>query len=248
VGINSQIYSRSGGFMGISFAIPIDEAMRISDQLRANGRVQRGRIGVQIDQVSKEVAESLGLGQPRGALVRAVEPDGPADKGGIEAGDIILRVDRMTIDKANDLPRQIGSLKPGTKANIQVWRRGANRELTVTIGEFEPEKTAAAERKSEEVAKGSALAQVWGLQVAELTAEQLRELKIKGGVRVEGASDAAARAGLREGDVIVAVANTEIRSLADFEAVMAKIDKSRPLSVLFRRGEWAQYTLIRPSK
>jgi serine protease Do len=248
VGINSQIYSRSGGFMGISFAIPIDEAMRISDQLRANGRVQRGRIGVQIDQVSKEVAESLGFGQPRGALVRAVEPDGPADKGGIEAGDIILRVDRMTIDKANDLPRQIGSLKPGTKANIQVWRRGANRELTVTIGEFEPEKTAAAERKSEEVAKGSALAQVWGLQVAELTAEQLRELKIKGGVRVEGASDAAARAGLREGDVIVAVANTEIRSLADFESVMAKIDKSRPLSVLFRRGEWAQYTLIRPGK
>ena len=248
VGINSQIYSRSGGFMGISFAIPIDEAMRISDQLRANGRVQRGRIGVQIDQVSKEVAESLGLGQPRGALVRAVEPDGPADKGGIEAGDIILRVDRMTIDKANDLPRQIGSLKPGTKANIQVWRRGANRELTVTIGEFEPEKTAAAERKSEEVAKGSALAQVWGLQVAELTAEQLRELKIKGGVRVEGATEAAARAGLREGDVIVALANTEIRSMADFEAVMAKFDKSRPLSVLFRRGEWAQYTLIRPSK
>jgi serine protease Do len=248
VGINSQIYSRSGGFMGISFAIPIDEAMRISDQLRANGRVQRGRIGVQIDQVSKEVAESLGLDAPRGALVRAVEPDGPADKGGIEAGDIILRVDRTKIDKANDLPRQIGSLKPGSQASIQVWRRGATRELSITIGEFEPAKSAQAERKTEDTQKGTQLAQAWGLQVGELTQEVQRELKIRGGVRVENATEAAARAGLREGDVIVAVANAEIRNLADFDAVMAKVDKSRPLSVLFRRGEWAQYTLIRPSK
>ena len=178
VGINSQIYSRSGGFMGISFAIPIDEAMRISDQLRANGRVQRGRIGVQIDQVSKEVAESLGLDSPRGALIRAVEADGPADKGGIEAGDIILRVDRTNIDKANDLPRHIGSLKPGTKANIQVWRRGATRELSITIGEFEPEKTAQTERKTEDAKKGTQLAQAWGLQLGELTQEVQRELKI----------------------------------------------------------------------
>jgi serine protease Do len=181
-------------------------------------------------------------------LVRAVEPDGPADKGGIEAGDIILRVDRTKIDKANDLPRHIGSLKPGSQASIQVWRRGATRELSITIGEFEPAKSAQAERKTEDTQKGTQLAQAWGLQVGELTQEVQRELKIRGGVRVENATEAAARAGLREGDVIVAVANAEIRNLADFDAVMAKVDKSRPLSVLFRRGEWAQYTLIRPSK
>ena len=248
VGINSQIYSRSGGFMGISFAIPIDEAMRISDQLRASGRVQRGRIGVQIDQVSKEVAESLGLGHTRGALVRAVEPDGPADKAGIEAGDIILRVDNGTIDKANDLPRQIGNLKPGSQANIQVWRRGAARDIKVTIGEFAAETSAAAQRKTDESKKGNALVQTWGLQVSEMTPEQLRELKIKGGVRIDSATDVAARAGLREGDVITAVGNLEIRNLVDFETAMSRADKNRPLSLLFRRGEWAQYTLIRPVK
>ncbi len=248
VGINSQIYSRSGGYMGISFAIPIDEAVRISDQLRTNGRVQRGRIGVQIDQVSKEVAESLGLTRARGALVRAVEPDGPASKAGIEAGDIILKVNDANIEKANDLPREIGNLKPGSKATIQVWRRGAARDVNVSIGEFAPENTASSERPKPSNAKGNALAQTWGLQVSALTPEQLRELKIKGGVHVDAATDAAARAGLREGDVITAVANVEIRSLDDFEKVMSRADANRPISVLFRRGDWAQYTLIRPSK
>jgi len=246
VGINSQIYSRSGGYMGISFAIPIDEAVRISDQLRATGRVQRGRIGVQIDQVSKDVAESLGLSKARGALVRAVEPDGPAHKAGIEAGDIILKVNEVNIEKANDLPREIGNLKPGSKATIQVWRRGAARDVKVSIGEFAPEKSASANRT--EPGGANALAKNWGLQVSALSAEQLRDLKIRGGVHVDVATDAAARAGLREGDVITAVANIEIRSLEDFEKVMSRADANRPISILFRRGEWAQYTLIRPAK
>ncbi len=248
VGINSQIYSRSGGFMGISFAIPIDEAMRISDQLRTSGRVQRGRIGVQIDQVSKEVAESLGLNRAQGALVRGVEPGGPADKAGIEAGDIILRVDSTPIEKANDLPRQIGSLKPGTRATLQVWRRGASRDIGVTIAEVEPDKTAARARPPAEEKKGTVVAKQWGLSVSELSDEQRRELKIKGGVRVDQALDMAARAGLREGDVITAIANTDVRTLADFESVLSRQDKNRPLNVLFRRGEWAQYTLIRPGR
>jgi serine protease Do len=248
VGINSQIYSRSGGYMGISFAIPIDEAVRISDQLRANGRVQRGRIGVQIDQVSKEVAESLGLTKARGALVRAVEPDGPASKGGIEAGDIILKVNEVNIEKANDLPREVGNLKPGSKATIQVWRRGAPRDVKVSIGEFAPEKTASANRTESSASKANGLAQSWGLQVSALSTEQLRDLKIKGGVHVDAATDAAARAGLREGDVITAVANLEIRTLDDFEKAMSRADVNRPVSILFRRGEWAQYTLIRPAK
>ena len=126
VGINSQIYSRSGGFMGISFAIPIDEAIRVSEQLRATGRVQRGRLGVQIDQVSKEVAESLGLSKPQGALVRGVEQGSPAEKAGLEAGDIILRFDGKLIEKSADLPRQVGNTKPGTRqrhTNLAPWQQ-----------------------------------------------------------------------------------------------------------------------------
>ena len=143
VGINSQIYSRSGGFMGISFAIPIDEATRVSEQLRVAGRVSRGRIGVQIDQVTKDVAESIGLGKPQGALVRSVEPGSPAEKAGIEAGDIITRFDGKPIERVADLPRLVGNTKPGSKSAVTVFRRGATRDLSVVIAEVEPEKVAA---------------------------------------------------------------------------------------------------------
>ncbi len=250
VGINSQIYSRSGGFMGISFAIPIDEAMRVSEQLRASGRVTRGRIGVQIESVSKEVAESIGLGKSQGALVRGVEPGSPAEKAGIEAGDIITRYDGKTVEKVADLPRLVGNTKPGTKTSITVFRRGATRDLTITIAEVEPDEKAVA-KAAEGNGKGkspSVAAQQLGLVVAELTPAQAKELKIKGGVRVVSAEDAAARAGLRADDVIVALANTEVRSLKDFEAALAKADKAKPVNVLLRRGEWAQYVLIRPAR
>src|SRR5205085_5372880 len=135
----SQIYSRSGGYIGISFAIPIDEAMRVSDSLRASGRVVRGRIGVAIDQVTKEVAESIGLGKPVGALVRSVESGGPADKAGVEAGDIITKVEGKAVEKSGDLPRVIGAMKPGSKASLQVFRRGSYKDLSVAVVEFEPE-------------------------------------------------------------------------------------------------------------
>ncbi|QLQ01394.1 MAG: DegQ family serine endoprotease [Burkholderiaceae bacterium] len=249
VGINSQIYSRSGGFMGISFAIPIDEAMRVSDQLRASGHVTRGRIGVQIDQVSKDVAEAAGLPKPQGALVRAVEAGSPADKAGIEAGDIILRFDGRAIERASDLPRLVGATKPGTRSSVTVFRRGANKELTVVVAELEPDKPAAKKGPAKtEKPKSGAVLQSLGLSLSDLTDAQRKELKLKGGVRVDAATDAAARAGLREGDVILQVGNTEVASVAEFEAVLAKHDKSKPLSVLFRRGEWAQYALIRPAR
>lgn len=249
VGINSQIYSRSGGFMGISFAIPIDEAMRVSDQLRASGHVTRGRIGVQIDQVSKDVAEAAGLPKPQGALVRAVEAGSPADKAGIEAGDIILRFDGRAIERASDLPRLVGATKPGTRSSVTVFRRGANKELTVVVAELEPDKPAAKKGPAKpEKPKSGAVLQGLGLSLSDLTDAQRKELKLKGGVRVDAATDAAARAGLREGDVILQVGNTEVASVAEFEAVLAKHDKSKPLSVLFRRGEWAQYALIRPAR
>jgi len=245
VGINSQIYSRSGGFMGISFAIPIDEAMRVSEQLRTSGRVSRGKIGVHIEPVSKDIAESIGLGKERGAQVRGVEADSPAEKAGIEAGDIIIRYDGKEVDKVSDLPRLVGNTKPGTKTRLTVFRRGAERELTITIGEVEADEDNQVQSSSDKE-DSSAAAQPLGLVVAELTAEQRKELKVKG-VRVVQASGAAARAGVRPGDVIVALANQEIGSVKDFKTVMAKVDKKKPVNVLLRRGEWAQYVLIQPS-
>lgn len=246
VGINSQIYSRSGGFMGISFAIPMDEAIRVSEQLRSSGRVTRGRIGVQIGQVTKDVAESIGLGKAQGALVTGVESGSPADKAGIEAGDIITRFEGKPIEKVADLPRLVGNTKPGTKSAVTVFRRGSSRDLSITIAEIEPDKPVVKAAEREEKPKASAAAQQLGLSVTELTDAQKKELKIKGGVVVGSAADAAARAGLREGDVILSVANTEIAGLKDFEAAVAKADKSKALSVLYRRGEWAQYAVIRP--
>jgi serine protease Do len=251
VGINSQIYSRSGGFMGISFSIPIDEAIRVSDQLRALGRVSRGRIGVQIDQVTKDVAESIGLGKAQGALVRGVEAGSPGEKAGIEPGDIITRFDGKAIEKPSDLPRLVGNTKPGTKSSLTVFRRGSSRDLNVTIAEIEPDKPAKRALEREEApskASASAAAKSMGLAVSELTEAQKKELKLKGGVKIDAATDAATRAGLREGDIILAVNNVEVANLKEFEAALAKADKTKPVSVLFRRGDWAQYALIRSSR
>jgi serine protease Do len=248
VGINSQIYSRSGGFMGISFAIPIDEAIRVSEQLRASGRVSRGRIGVQIDQVTKDVAESIGLGKAQGALVRSVESGSPADKAGVEAGDIITRFDGKSIERASDLPRLVGSTKPGTRSNLTVFRRGGSKDLSITIAEIEPEKTVRRTAEKEDKPKGSPAAQSVGLSVSDLTDAQRRELKLKGGVKVDAVTDGAARAGIREGDLIVAIGNTEVSSVKEFDAALARIDKTKPIPVLLRRGELATYLLIRPAR
>ncbi len=248
VGINSQIYSRSGGFQGISFAIPIDEATRVSDQLRTTGRVSRGRIGVQIDQVSKEIAESIGLPKAQGALVRGVESGAPAALAGVEAGDVILKFGGATIEKSADLPRFVGNTKPGSKSTLSVFRRGATKELMVTVGEFEDEKVAKKPAAKDVKPKVATAAQSWGLVVSDLTDAAKKELKLKGGVKVDAATDAAERAGLREGDVISSVANTEVNTVKEFEAVLAKTDKSKTINVLFRRGDWAQFALIKPSK
>ncbi len=245
VGINSQIYSRSGGFMGISFAIPMDEAVRVVEQLRTQGRVSRGRIGVQIGPVSKEVAESMGLGKAQGALVTGVEAGAPAEKAGVEPGDIILKFDAKPIEKSGDLPRIVGAIKPGTKATMTVFRRGNTKDLTVTVAEIEADKVLAKAEAPEAKPKGVA-GQLFGLAVADLTEVQKKELKLKSGVRVEAATDAAARAGLREGDIILSVGNTEVSNARDLEGALAKHDKKKPLSVLFRRGDWTQFAVIKP--
>ena len=249
VGINSQIYSRSGGFMGISFAIPIDEAMRVSEQLRASGRVTRGRIGVQIAEVTREVAESIGLGKPQGALVRSVEAGSPAEKAGVEAGDIITRFEGRAIEKASDLPRQVGNTKPGTRSAITVFRRGQNRDLNITIAELEPEQTARRPAaRSSEAPKAAGTVQALGLTVVDLTEAQKRELKVKRGVRVEAAADAGARAGLREGDVILSVGNVEINNVREFESAVGKADRNRPVNMLIQRGDLVQFVLVRPNR
>ena len=244
IGINSQIYSRSGGFMGISFAIPIDEADNVSKQLRASGRVQRGRLGVGIGDVSKDIAESLGLSKPQGALINNIEAGSPADKAGLEAGDVILKFDGKTIEKSSDLPRAVGGTKPGTKSQITVLRRGVTKDFAITVGEFEVEKTAAAKGADKPVAKEAG--QLLGLTVSDLTDAMKKELKLRGGVKVDAVAEPAAKAGIREGDVILQIGNIEVPDTKSFAQVLGRLDKTKPVNVLLRRGEWAQYVLIRP--
>jgi serine protease Do len=203
---------------------------------------------VQIDQVSKEVAEAIGLGRPQGALVRGVEAGAPAEKAGIEAGDIILKFDGKVIEKSSDLPRLVGNAKPGARATVTVFRRGSQRDLVVTVAELEAERPQRRASNGEQRAPATGPAQNLGLGVSELTDAQKRELKVRGGVRVDVAEGPAARAGLREGDVIVAVGNVEVASQRDFELAIARADKSKPVVVQFRRGEFAQYALIRPGR
>jgi serine protease Do len=245
VGINSQIYSRSGGFMGISFSIPIDEAIRVSDQLRSTGRVARGRIGVQIGAVSKDVAEAIGLGTARGASVVSVEKDGPADKAGVEAGDIIVKVDGKNVEKQADLPRLIGAVKPGAKTTIQVFRRGATKDLSVSVIEYETDRPATRRAAAEPGSAPQAAKSALGVTVSDVTDAQRKELRIKGGVRVDAVEGPGARAGLREGDIILAVDNAEVADSKQFSAVAAKLDKAKPVSLLVRREDATNYLVIR---
>ncbi|WP_420475266.1 DegQ family serine endoprotease [Noviherbaspirillum sp. ST9] len=244
IGINSQIYSRSGGYMGISFAVPIDEAMRVGEQLRATGRVTRGRIGVQIGEVTKDVAESLGLARAQGALIQRVEPGGPAEKGGLEAGDIILKFNGANIEKSSDLPRLVGATRPGTKGTLTVWRKGAAKEIVLTIAELEPEKVA---RKDEKKGKPEQAPNALGLVVSDLSESQKKELKVDGGVIVDAAEGAAGRAGLRAGDVILRLNNNDVKDAKQFNALVSKLEPKKLAVVLVRRGDASQFVPIRPN-
>lgn len=244
VGINSQIYSRSGGYMGISFAVPIDEAIRVADQLRTTGKVTRGRIGVQIGEVTRDVAESLGLARAQGALVQRVEPGGPAEKGGLEAGDIILKYNGTPIEKSTDLPRLVGATKPGSRAALTIWRKGANRDVTLTVAELEPDKTA---QKEERQPKPEQAANALGLIISDLTEAQKKELKIDGGVIVDESEGPAARVGLRSGDIILRLNNTDVKDAKQFNTLVGKLDPKKTAVVLVRRGDASQFVPIRPS-
>ncbi len=246
IGINSQIYSRTGGFMGISFAIPIDEAMRVVEQLKKQGYVVRGRIGVQIDSVSRDLAESLGLGQARGALVRVVEKGGAADKAGVQVGDIVTSFNGKPVERANDLPRLVGETKPDTTVPMQVLRMGKTLTLSVKVGEWvmdrKPGAKPAEEQKPEAVSKANAL----GVKVIDLNDAQKRQLGVSSGVLVEAVREGAARDGLRVGDVVLAVGNTAVSSAAQFNAISAQLPVGKQVAVLVRRGESGLYVLMRP--
>lgn len=245
VGINSQIYTRSGGSMGLSFAIPIDVASQVTEQLRTTGKVTRGRIGVTIQELTRELADSFGLSNPTGALVSSVEKNGPADKAGIEASDVILRVNGKQVNNSSELPRIIAATKPGTKVDVELWRKGATKQVSVVIAAMpEDGKLVQTVRKQSEEA--GAMVGRLGIAVNELTKEQQQELQINGGlVIVDVKSPAARAAGLRPGDVLLAIGNIQIRSLNEFNEILKQIPKGRNIALLIRRGDFASYVAIK---
>jgi len=244
IGINSQIYSRTGGFMGISFAIPIDEAMRVAKQLRDTGKVSRGRIGVGIGEVDKDVAKALGLDSAMGALVGSVGKDSPADKAGVIAGDIILRFDGKKVEKASDLPRIVGETKPGSKVNMVLWRKGAEKSVSITVGEFENEAAspAAAPVEKPKPVESDKL----GLTVTDPTAQEKSALNLTGGVVVRNAVGMAASAGIVAGDVILRIGRTDITSAKQFADLVKAIPKGQAAPMLVRRGENSFFVVLTP--
>ena len=241
VGINSQIYSRSGGFMGISFAIPIDVAMNIKDQLVEHGRVQRGRLGIAIQGVDKDLAQSFGLAEAYGALVASVEPDSAAEKAGLQAGDVVLSVDGRRINDSAELPRVIGEKRPGTRVKMEVWRDGRSRSITATLDEMKTETLAiAGEVTPSQVER---LNERLGLSARTLTAQEAAELSLRGGVIIESVDGPSARAGLQRGDVILAVNNQQVKNVTELRALLE--GAGNRFAVLIQRGNARIFVPVR---
>lgn len=239
VGINSQIYSRSGGYMGVSFAIPIDVAMEVVGQLKHGGKVSRGWLGVVIQEVTADLADSFGLDRPRGALVSQVQEDSPAQKAGLQPADVILEFNGKAVENSNDLPRIVGMAKPGTKIPLQIWRKGKLQQLNVVLGEL-PAENQQAGNGGKSVLRG-------GLSLSELGADQRRALDLDHGVLVADATGEAARAGIRTGDIILAVNNTKIASVADYSKAIAAIPAGKSAALLVRRGDGSLYIPLKIS-
>jgi serine protease Do len=249
VGINSQIYSRTGGFMGLSFAIPIDVAMDVQRQLRTKGRVQRGRIGVAIQEVTRDLADGFGLPRASGALVSSVEPDSPAAQGGIQQGDVIVRFAGREVGASNDLPRIVAAVQPGTSVPVDVYRAGSLQNLKLTVGEWQdPKQPAVSANGSRSAVAPNRL----GLVLAPPTAAQRRDQGLFEGLVVQRSQGAAARAEVRQGDVVLAavVSGRQVRlnSVADFDRFVGGLEAGQQVTLLVRRGEATSYVSLRAGK
>ena len=244
IGINSQIYSRTGGFMGLSFAVPIDIAMQVGQQLKATGRVRRGWIGVTIQDVTRELAESFGMKRPAGALVADILADSPAAKSELRVGDVVVEYEGQRIAVSADLPPLVGQTVPGTRARVGVLRGGQPKTLLVTIAELPEE---GSEPQSQPV-PAPVPPGMLGMQLRDLTPDQKQQLGIANGVLVDKVAEGPAlKAGIRPGDVILQVQGRPARSVAELRALLPQLPRNKPTPVLVRRGAAALFLALRPS-
>ncbi|QBQ53181.1 DegQ family serine endoprotease [Nitrosococcus wardiae] len=242
VGINSQIYSRTGGFMGVSFAIPIDVAMEVVEQLKEKGQVSRGWLGVVIQDVTRELAESFGLKRPRGALVARVLAGSPAAKGGIQAGDIITRFDGNPVPRSSDLPPLVGRTEIGQRVDVQVLRAGVQKTLKVKIGEL-PEEEELREAVGE---PGQTFEKRLAIEVAELSEEERAQLDLTSGVQITNVEEGpASEAGLRRGDIILSINNTEVKDITQFKELVGELPAGKSVPLLLQRGQTTSFVAIK---
>ena len=247
IGINSQIFSGSGGYLGISFAIPVNTAMGVANQLIKTGKVNRGRVGVAMNPspISKDLAESLGLPNAKGALIDEVTKDSPAEKAGILAQDIIQKVNGKQIDTYIDVTRAISNTAPGTKVVLTIWRKGGPKEISVTVGEAPSDTRVAAAPDKKTDKKDIAPPDRLGLVVGEISADDRKTLKLDNGVAVKDSDGAAERAGIRQGDIILAVNNADVKSVSQFNEIVAKLDAKKAIALLVRRENQTRYVTLR---
>lgn len=237
IGINSQIYSQTGGYMGLSFAIPINVAIDVANQLREHGKVTRGRLGIAIQNITPELARSFNLPDSSGALVASVENGSPASQAGIQTGDVVLQYNGKPIKNANELPRLVAASKPGSQATLDIWRKGRKIRINVTVGELRSETKVPAMHPSRQ--RNSL-----GLELQELPPEQSQQLGVRGGLLVESVEGAAATAGLQRGDIILALNNTQIQSLQQFVQLLGQMKPGQTVALLIQREGNALYVPI----
>ncbi len=244
VGINAQIYSRTGGFMGLSFTIPIDVAVDVANQLKTDGRVRRGRIGVVIQEVTAELADSFGLDKPRGALVSRVEKGQAASKAGIQTSDIILTFDGNNVETSNDLPRIVGQTRPGKKVDVEVWRDKRSRTLSLTVGEIPADITSESKKEDSKNVSTNVIEEL-GLMVSDMDTQQLKQLELDSGVKIDRVAGVGEQAGLRPGDIVLALNNDDVESVSQFKLLMERYKDARSVALLIQRGGGSLYVPIR---
>ena len=240
VGINSQIYSRTGGYMGLSFAIPIDVAINVAEQLESDGKVSRGWLGIAIQEISKELSESFNMKSTQGALVAGIEKESPADKGGLKPGDVILKFGENDIKISSDLPKFVSSTKPGSKIPVSILRQGKEKQLEITIGEMPTEDMVVARKNNEQTQKNRI-----GLTVKDLSPQQKKQIKENTGVLVIEVADASLNAGIRKGDVVLGLNNNPVSSAQSFNQGLKKIKKGKTIALLIYRNGDTLYVPIK---